>query len=224
MMMAMDQTQAAAEVRKSGSEGRSQSDVYSPSGVNSPELAMGKIYPLKSSDLGKAQSESEAETTNQAEFVASDVQNSNLNQKIAKERLLNTVKKAASRKAQLDSIDSKRGSKEEVSPPEEYSLQQKSVLITEEQNLVSLDSLANELELAEIRQDIISANQSNQGHAQQRFGKAASPMMKAPAPKKRNPEIQLAIATFKTELTRTKQAGSQVATSLAVAPPTKPNF
>ncbi|PMN91505.1 ribonuclease E [Enterovibrio norvegicus] len=55
---------------------------------------------------------------------------------------------------------------------------------------------------------------------------ATSPMTKAPAPAQEvsSAPIQVAIAEFRAERLQTKQAGSDTATSRAAAPATKPNF
>ncbi len=57
-----------------------------------------------------------------------------------------------------------------------------------------------------------------------RIGRATSPMTKAPAPESAESAIEVAIAEFRSERAETRQAGSQTATNSAAAPATKPNF
>ncbi|WP_407333202.1 ribonuclease E [Enterovibrio sp. 27052020O] len=57
-----------------------------------------------------------------------------------------------------------------------------------------------------------------------RYRQVAAPMAKAPAPENNAAAVEVAIADFRREVTQTKQAGSDTATSRATAPATKPSF
>ncbi|MDD1795687.1 ribonuclease E [Enterovibrio sp. ZSDZ42] len=57
-----------------------------------------------------------------------------------------------------------------------------------------------------------------------RYRQVAAPMAKAPAPESTASAMEVAIADFRNEHVQTKQAGSDVATSRATAPATKPSY
>ncbi|WP_394210383.1 ribonuclease E [Enterovibrio calviensis] len=57
-----------------------------------------------------------------------------------------------------------------------------------------------------------------------RYRQVAAPMAKAPAPESNTAALNVAIADFRSDVAQTKQAGSDTATSRATAPATKPSF
>ncbi len=190
-------------------------------GVQSPELAMGKVFPLQSADNGQVQPsyQSKIEPSHHkvstAEITSSEeVEEISMMQQVStSQNASNSAKKQF--KSDVNIASQKQPNHTDEAQPDTNASHD---VISSQ---LPLNVYADNKEKYAVRKPAVKGKKPKSAN---RLGKAASPMTKAPGPLGNQTVLAITIAAFRTDREETKQAGSQTATSFATSPPTKPSF
>ncbi|USH04086.1 ribonuclease E [Grimontia kaedaensis] len=199
------------------------------SGVASPEMAMGKVWPSKAAQKAPIVAEAVTETpaaeeapVPKAVAVGGVAFPEMAMGKVIVRRSVPTVLEEKAKYEGADALNEELpvavNAPEEEAPTAEPVVEAVAAQVeapkAEEANVKSVME-ASEIPAVEAEKPAKPAI---------RIGRATSPMTKAPAPESAGSAIEVAIAEFRSERAETRQAGSQTATNSAAAPATKPNF
>ncbi len=177
-------------------------------GVQSPEIAMGKVFPLSSKGIASI------EVSHQSQIEPKNPED--LQPKMPSLKEIEKV-------SMVQGISSHNAinSAEDMSETNINTAHQKHSIEKNTSFDTQLNVFAHNKEKYPVRKPALMGKKPKSIN---RLGKAASPMTKAPAPIGNQTVLAITIAAFRTDREETKQAGSQTATSFATSPPTKPSF
>ncbi|MBV7299226.1 ribonuclease E [Enterovibrio paralichthyis] len=203
------------------------SKVVLKSGVASPEMAMGKVWPSKTALKAPvvAEVEAEAPQVDVAEVVKAPALGGVAFPEMA-------MGKVIVRRPAPTILEEKAKSEGADALSEELPVAINAPEIVEtpavEVETPTVETVVEEVVAETNVKSVMEASEipavEKAKPAAIRMGRATSPMTKAPAPESNHVAIEVSIASFRSERAETRQAGSQTATNSAAAPATKPNF
>ncbi|MDD1782736.1 ribonuclease E [Enterovibrio sp. ZSDZ35] len=207
------------------------------SGVASPEMAMGKVWPSKAAAKAPVVADVavEAPVVEEAPVVTVNAPKHGgvafpemAMGKVIVRRPAPTVLEEKAKSEGADALS------EELPVAVNATSVEETVVVEETVEAVSTVNTDTSEPVAEEKSDVKEAIDTSEIAAVEpvksvktpiiRGGRATAPMAKAPAPESNAAAIEVTIAAFRDEREQTKQAGSDTATNRAAAPATKPNY
>ncbi|WP_078753568.1 ribonuclease E [Enterovibrio nigricans] len=207
-------------------------NVVLKSGVASPEMAMGKVWPSKAAAKAPVVAEVTVETPVVEEAPVAAV-NAPKHGGVAFPEM--AMGKVIARRSAPTVLEEKAKSEGADALSEELPVAVKAPVVEAVEETVAEEAVveAKSDDVAE-KADVKEAINTSEIAAVEptkpakapvvRYSCVTAPMAKAPAPENSDAPINVAIAEFRSEHEKTKQAGSETATNRAAAPATKPNY
>ncbi|STO43907.1 Ribonuclease E [Grimontia hollisae] len=200
------------------------------SGVASPEMAMGKVWPSKAALKAPIVADIETDTTKTDAKSEQEAPKKPVHGGVAFPEM--AMGKVIIRRSTSSVLEEKAKAEDEALSEELLmtgKVSEAEATSVVETPVVDTAPAASESQASDVKQvmeasEILAVEAEKPVKPAIRMGRATSPMTKAPAPENNETAIQVAIAAFRNELEQPRQAGSQTATSSAAAPATKPDF